>query len=70
MKKHDKDFLIKYGINNYNTRCSSASDGNPNDGKWYNRMNTGCVCGDNYTVLRIRMVGTMPIIQQYTDYDS
>lgn len=67
MPEHTQDFLLAYGIKHFASKYSSATNGCPNDGKWYNRMKDGFACGDNYMVLRVRMVGDMPMIQLYKD---
>ena len=70
MKKHTTEFLTEYGVKNYKDSLSSSMDGYPNDGKWYHKMDDGFVCGDTYTVLRIRMRGDMPMRQEYKDLDN
>ena len=67
MLKHSTNFLTEYGKRLFKTRCQASSDGYPDDGKWYHKMATGFVSGDKYTVLRVRMVGEMPMIQEYKD---
>jgi hypothetical protein len=67
--KHSREFLTNYGIRNYGRRIAAASDGYPNDGKWYHRMQDGFACGDDHTVLRIRMAGKMPIAQEYREIE-
>ena len=64
---HTREFLLEYGVKLFNSRTSSSMDGQPNDGKWFHRMEVGFVCGDMYTVLRVRMVNEMPMIQEYKD---
>jgi hypothetical protein len=63
MKKHEVEFLLGYGIKHYTDRVSSSADGNPNDGKWYNRLETGFVCGDKYTVIRFYSLDNYKVLK-------
>ena len=59
MKIYDKQELIEYGKKQYKLGGSSASDGYPNDGKWYHKMKNGCVFGDMYQVIRMEAVTSL-----------
>ena len=64
MKKHEVEFLIGYGLKNYADKISSSADGAPNDGKWYQRMDKGFICGDRYTAIRFYDLDNFKVMKE------
>lgn len=64
MKKHDVEYLLGYGIQNFKQKAQSSSDGHPNDGKWYQRLDTGFVCGDRFTVIRFISLDEYTVLKE------
>ena len=52
MKRHEEEYLLGYGLEHYKEKSQSSQDSGNGEGKWYQRMDIGFVCGDRHTVVR------------------
>lgn len=56
MKKHTKNEIKEYAEKNIENRVNSASQGSPNDGLWFRKLEPDghYVAGDKYSVYNVK----------------